>query len=105
MYPSTQCVYDQLCDTDQDGAYPLIADTQNLFSVAHDYQVYVFSIAPLVDIVVDAVCVANIQEAAFGSSEEPRVVGYRVTLGWGVDDGEHFLQVVEYELPRGQLCS
>jgi hypothetical protein len=80
----------------------LIPDTQYLFSVAHNDQVYVLGIPPLVDVVFDTVRVANVQKAAFGSAKESRVVGYGVAFGWGIDYREHFCQVVEYELSNGQ---
>lgn len=57
-------------------------------------------ISPLSQIVVNTSCIIDVQEAAFRSSEKPRVVLDCVALGWGVYDGEHFFQVLLDQLYR-----
>jgi hypothetical protein len=100
--PGTQSVNDQLGDANQNGTHPLVTNAQYLFAIAHDYQIYVLRIAPLVDVVLDAVGIANVQKASFWPPEEPRIVGYGIAFCWSVDDGKHFLQVVEDELAANQ---
>jgi hypothetical protein len=73
-----------------------------LLSIGNYYEVNVLRLTPLVDVVLDTIRVANVQEAAFGPSEQSRVVGDGVAFGGGVDDGEHLLQVIEYELAASQ---
>lgn len=95
MDAGAEGVYDELGDADQDGAHALVPDSQNLLPVADDYDIYILGVSPLLDVVFDAVGVVDVEEAAFGLAEEARVVGDGVALGRGVDDGEHFLEVVE----------
>lgn len=97
MDAGAEGVDDQLGDADQDGAHALVADAQDLLPVADNYQVDVLGVAPLLDVVFDAAGVVDVEEAALGLAEEARIVGDGVALGRGVDDGEHFLEVVEDE--------
>jgi hypothetical protein len=102
MYASTQRVYHKLCHTDQDSANSLVTNAEDLLAIAYDYQVYVFGIAPLIDVVFDPISVTNVQEAALGSSEQTRIISYRVTFSWCIDDREHLLQVIQDKLRASQ---
>jgi hypothetical protein len=104
VYAGTQGIDDELGYADQDSAHALIANAQDLLPVAHDYQIDILRIAPLLHVVLHAVRIVDVEEASLGPAEDLRVVGYGFAFGGSVDDGEHLLEVVEDELPRGQLC-
>jgi hypothetical protein len=104
MYTSAQGIDDELGYTDEDSAYTLITNAQYLLAIAHDYQVDVFRVTPLLQVVLHAVRIVDVEEAAFGSPEDLGVVCYRFAFGRGVDHGEHLLEVVQDELRSGQLC-
>lgn len=97
MDSSAQSINDQLCYGDQNATNPLVADAQYLLPIADHDQIDVLRIPPLIDVVLDAIHVFDVEEAAFGAPEQPRVVCDGVALGGGVDDGEHLLEVIEDE--------
>lgn len=103
MYTCAESVDDELRYADEDGPYTLIANAQYLLSVAYDYQIDVVGISPLLDIVLDAICVVDVEEATFRSPEDLGVVGNRLTLSGGVDDRKHLLEVVEDELQSSAM--
>jgi hypothetical protein len=104
MYTSAQGIDDELGYADEDSAYSLIANTQYLLPIAHDYEINVVRVAPLLHIVLHTVCIGDVEEAAFGSPEDLGVVRYRFAFRRGVDDREHLLEVVQDELRIGQRC-
>jgi hypothetical protein len=98
MDTRTQCVDDQLRDTDQDSTDALISNSQDLFAIADDNYINVVRVPPLIDVILDAIHVLDVQETALGAAEETGVLLDGIAFGRRVDDGEHLLQVVEDEL-------
>jgi hypothetical protein len=107
MYAGAQGIDDELGYADQDSSHSLIANAQYLLPIAHDYQVDILGVAPLLYVVLYAIRIVDVEEAAFGSSENLRVVRYGFAFGGSVDDREHLAEVLEDKLPSGQLsrCS
>jgi hypothetical protein len=99
---SAQRVNDKFRDRDQYGADSLVANAEDLLAIADNDQVDVVRVAPLYYIVLDAVCILNVEETPLRLTKQPRVVGYRFAFGWCVDDGEHFLQMAEDQLSASQ---
>ncbi|QBZ60301.1 hypothetical protein PoMZ_07241 [Pyricularia oryzae] len=85
---------DELGDADEDAATALVADAQDLLAVRDDDIVDVLGAAPTLQVLPDAVHVIDVEEAALGPAEQPRVVLDCVTLGRGVNDAKHLGQVV-----------
>lgn len=101
MYTCAQCVNDELGYTDQDGTNSLVSYAQDLLPVAYDYEVNIFGMAPLLQIVLDTTHIFNVEKTAFRPPEDFRVVGYGFALSGSIDDGKHLLQMVEDELQGG----
>jgi hypothetical protein len=59
----------------------------------HDI-VNVFRRTPLGQIIIDSTSIIDVEKAAFWPAEETRIVLNRISFCWGVDDGEHLLQVI-----------
>lgn len=70
MNASTQCVYDQLGDTNEDGTYALVSNTQDLLAITDYYHVNIFRVAPLSDVIFHSVYISDVEEAAFRLSEQ-----------------------------------
>jgi hypothetical protein len=100
VYASAKRVYDQLSDADQYRANALVANTQDLFAIAHDNHVNIFRLAPLIEIVFDTINVADVEKTPFRAAEQPRVIGYGFTLGWRVDDGKHLFEMIQDKLAK-----
>jgi hypothetical protein len=70
MYAGAQGIYDDLGYADQDSSHPLISNAQDLLPVAHDYQINILGVAPLLYVVLYAIRIVDVEEAAFGPSED-----------------------------------
>jgi len=103
MYAGAQSVDDELRYADEDGSYTLIANAEYLLPVAHDYHIDIVGIPPLLDIVLDAVCIIDVEEATLRSPKDLGVVGNRLALSGGIDDRKHLLEVVEDELQSSAM--
>lgn len=59
-----------------------------------DNVVDIFRSSPLCQVIVDTLDVVDIQEASLGTTEQSGIILDGIPLRWGVDDAEHFLEMV-----------
>jgi len=68
-----------------------IKPSSNVWLASNHNVVYIFWIPPLRQIMIDTILIINVEEAALGSSKEPREVLNCISLGRRINDTEHLL--------------